>query len=308
MSGAPHDTAPPAVPAGFDDGAEGSSVPTSTPASDSGKSGFAQPQSSAERELLRRVAVGDPQAFWELWTEHRNWLFEICYTYMGCRREDAEDALGDVMERARETLPREALRIRNLAPWLRRVAVHVCIDRYRRDKSHHQILCAARAIAPLQLSEVQSIECDNPASELMAYETRDIVTRAVEGLPGRLRTAASLFFLEEAPYPVIAAVLGISEQNSRKRIQEARSILKKLLDAEFPERRQSGSVGTAESRPRATARRRLAEAVNRGPRVSAQHALATQINESPGVIAGRKRLDAMFGGAGKTADGGERPD
>lgn len=305
MSGASRDSAQPAFSTGFEDGRDTSSVPECGCASASGQAGSGQPQNPDEQGLLRRVAVGDPQAFWELWTQHRGWLFEVCYAYMGRRREDAEDALGDVMEKAQATLPREALRIRNLAPWLRRMAVHVCIDRYRRDKSRHQILCAARAISPLQLSDVQSVECENPASELLAYEIRDIVTRAVGELPDRLRTAAILFFLEEAPYSMIAAVLRISEQNSRKRIQEARNILKELLDAEFPERRRSASLGTVDSRPRATGRRRLAEAVNRGPRVTAQRALAAQINQSPGVVAGRKRLDAIFGVAGTTGHGGE---
>ena len=298
MSGSSHVLTQSGFPAWID--GDASPVLVSGAASTPAQAGLPDEHGPDDRGLLHRVAVGDTQAFWELWTRHRGWLFEVCNAYMGYRHEDAEDALGDVMDRARETLPREAARIRNFAAWLRRMAVNVCIDLYRRDRSRYQILSAAKVMSA-QLSDIQTIECTSPASEFLASETRDTVTRAVGMLPVRLRTAACLFFLEEASYPAIAAILGISEQNSRKRIQEARSILKEQLDAKFPERRRSRAVarGTVDQGPEAASRRELADAIDRGPRVSAQRTLAEQIHGSAGVTAERKRLDAMFGVGGQ---------
>jgi RNA polymerase sigma-70 factor (ECF subfamily) len=299
MSGSSHVLTQFGLPSDID--GDASSVLVSEATSTSAQTDLPDAHGPDDRGLLQRVALGDAQAFWELWTRHRGWLFEVCNAYMGYRHEDAEDALGDVMDRARETLPREAPRIRNFAAWLRRMAVNVCIDLYRRDRSRYQILSVARATSTAQLSDVQSVECVSPASEFLASETRGTVTRAIETLPVRLRAAACLFFLEEASYPAIAAVLGISEQNSRKRIQEARSILKEQLDAKFPERRRSRAVarGTADQRPEVASRRKLEDAIDRGPRVSAQRTLAAQIHESAGVTAERKRLDAMFGVGGQ---------
>jgi RNA polymerase sigma factor (sigma-70 family) len=270
-----------------------------------GESTFSEPPGALEQGLLCRVAVGDPQAFWDLWAQYRGWLFQICYARMGRRREDAEDALSEVMQKAREALPREALRIRSLGAWLRRTTVNVCIDLYRRDRTRCQVLNAAKVTSPAQLSDVQSIQCASPASQILASETRGIVTRAIESLPRRLRAAAGLFFLQEETYPAIAEGLRISEQNARKRIQEARNILKQRLDVEFPERRQSragsrasqaGSVAAiVDNRPEAASQRRLADAVSRGTPVGAQRTLTAQIRSSPKVRGERKRLDAMSG-------------
>jgi len=258
------------------------------------------------------VAAGDAQAFWDLWERHRASLFQICYAHMGRRREDAEDALSDVMEKARQALPREATAIRSLAAWLRRMAVNVCIDLYRRDKLRYQVLFTAKEMSPAQLREVQSVQCASPASQFLDSEIRALVTRAVESLPCRLCSAASLYFLQEATYPKIAAVLGISEENARKRIQEARNILKETLDVAFPERRQPGSARRAsqpgsvpafDNRPAAISGRRLADAVKHGPPVSAQRSLTAQIRNSPRVLGERKRLDAMLGVSTPQEDG-----
>jgi RNA polymerase sigma-70 factor (ECF subfamily) len=56
------------------------------------------------------------------------------------------------------------------------------------------------------------------------------VIRCIRQLPPNLRTAAELRLLEEMPYPEAAHQLGISEANLRKRVQQARQILRQRLE------------------------------------------------------------------------------
>jgi RNA polymerase sigma factor (sigma-70 family) len=227
--------------------------------SDSAPSGSTD-DGPAEHRLLCRLADGDAHAFWELWVPRQPEIFMICYRRMGKRVEDAEDALSEVMQRARETLPREALRIRNLTAWLYRMATNVCIDLYRRDKRRHQGLWLTDG-ALLNSPDTQPSPEGCPAAIFLAAEVNGAVARIVRGLPQRLRGAAGLFFLDGASYQTISVALDISEPNARKRIQEARRILKQRLTDEFPGlwplgsgsiSASTGVVRKAELKPEAT--------------------------------------------------------
>jgi RNA polymerase sigma factor (sigma-70 family) len=190
-------------------------------------SGSSAPEDMRERWLLLRVASGDGGAFWELWTPHHRRLYLICYTRMGGRVEDAEDALSEVMHRAYETLPREAPRVRNLGAWLRRIAVNLCIDLYRRNRRRNRVMDTVEFAGSASMAASPGAEFDN--AELWI-----VITSAIDSLPSRLRVAAQLFFLKSAAYAAIASELEISEPNARKRVQEARRMLKEKLREEFP--------------------------------------------------------------------------
>ncbi|HEX4164606.1 MAG TPA: sigma-70 family RNA polymerase sigma factor [Bryobacteraceae bacterium] len=224
-------------------------------------------QFSYEHDLLCRLASGDAEAFWPLWEHHKAPLFRICYIHMGRRREDAEDALSEVRDRARESLLREGDKVRSLTAWLRRVAVNVCLDMHRSRERRSSI--------PTSPGEKgrdfvdRTLQFPEPASQFLAREALNVITRAIDALPLRLRTAARLFFLEEKPYDGIAKQLFISEPNARKRIQEARGILRDMLKVEFPERREPGTAVVTK--------------------------LAGDIRLSPKVSAQRKQLSAAFG-------------
>jgi DNA-directed RNA polymerase specialized sigma24 family protein len=50
--------------------------------------------------------------------------------------------------------------------------------------------------------------------------------RAIESLPPLLRDVARLRFLHEASYGAIASTLSITEPTARKRVQQARTVLR----------------------------------------------------------------------------------
>jgi RNA polymerase sigma factor (sigma-70 family) len=194
-----------------------------------------------EQSLLDRLAAGDAMAFWDLWSRHQKLLFSICYVYMDHHYEDAEDALSIIREKARETLPRDARKVRNLTAWLTRMTVNLCIDIYRRDKNRLRRVGRFKNTLSERLSTLQSSDDACPAARLLDSEVRAIVSGAVESLPPRLRVASALYFLEELSYPAIAGKLMISEVNARKRIQEARGILRRQLRFELFDMRPSGA-------------------------------------------------------------------
>ncbi|MGB0388696.1 MAG: sigma-70 family RNA polymerase sigma factor [Ardenticatenaceae bacterium] len=163
----------------------------------------------------------DPSLFWGLWQEYECDLYQNCFKFMG-NQQDAEDLLAEVMLQARRAWeqPRE---ITNLKGWLFRVSSNLCINmqvknqRRRADYSLDQMIEAGQEMAanvPL------------PENLLLLDEMHGFLSQAIGSLPSRLRECARQHFLLEIGYQEIAHQMAISMANVRKRIQEARSLLK----------------------------------------------------------------------------------
>jgi hypothetical protein len=74
-----------------------------------------------------------------------------------------------------------------------------------------------------------SIHGSSPSHDLLLGELRASICQSIDSLPVRLREVSRRFFLEDNGYEGIAEDLGISNANVRKRIQEARLLLRQVL-------------------------------------------------------------------------------
>jgi RNA polymerase sigma-70 factor (ECF subfamily) len=180
-----------------------------------------------ERVLLAHLGGGDDAAFWSLWRAHRPHLFEICHRFVN--DADAEDAVSRAMLIARAKLPRYANEIINLEAWLTRLAGNVCRDilREQRRGAAHWATEAEDALAEL-VDSGRSAE-----DEYLIGEIRVALAAAIDSLPARLGPAAVFYFIDELPYPTVAERLDITIENARKRIQQARALLREALAPYF---------------------------------------------------------------------------
>ncbi len=180
-----------------------------------------------ESVLLRQLAQGETAAFWQLWENHRRVLYAICLRQMDGVQEEAEDALSRVMLRAWDKLPVYAARIENLKAWLIRLAFNLCADvhRERRRASSFESL---DKITVTGLEPALGLSL-SPEDFSIRSETSRCLYQAVGNLPLRLREPFVLRFFYEAAYAEIAEHLAVSSANVRKRIQQARVILREQL-------------------------------------------------------------------------------
>jgi RNA polymerase sigma factor (sigma-70 family) len=174
------------------------------------------------------MRLNDPQSdalFWNLWESHRKVFFRKCLKIMYGDIDEAEDALSSAMLKAREKMIRNCGGIQNFKGWALRLTENVCIDLLRR---HRRLV---------RYCDVPESFTENHADDdflLMqsgeSHHSREAVLqeifRMVISLPLRLREPFLLRFFLAAPYRCIAGRLCITEENARKRIQEARSVLR----------------------------------------------------------------------------------
>lgn|GEM_PF-5614943 len=148
--------------------------------------------------------------------EHERLVLRTAYRLLG-RWEDAQDAAQEVFLRriqANGSLDPS----RPVEPWLYRVTVNVCRDRYRRSRPG------------AELPDLPDTALDPEALALLE-EQRRILHRAVEALPRRERAAVTLKYLDGLDDGEIAQRLGIGEGTVRAHLSTGRARLKRLVAA-----------------------------------------------------------------------------
>jgi RNA polymerase sigma factor (sigma-70 family) len=179
-----------------------------------------------ERILLRSLRGGDREAFWPLWLEHRLHLYSVCLRQMRGSKADALDAVSRSMLLAFRKLPAHATKIENLQAWLTRLTRNVCADIHR-EQQRLSVGGIGMAIDAIAAEELRAADpSPSPEEVVLSNETRIRLQRAIDSLPPLLRSVAQMRFLHEASYEAIAATLSITEPTARKRVQQARTVLR----------------------------------------------------------------------------------
>lgn len=181
-----------------------------------------------------RVTTGDranpvgeeKRAFFdEVWREHQPYVLAICQSILP-NPADAEDALSEIALRAWLRLPaRDGLR--NPRGWLARLARNRCID-LRRQALRAGPSESLEALTEDGLSLPSAAVV--PEQSLLEADHLRRITRRLHALPPALREPAVLHFEQELGYPALAAELGITQENARKRIQKVRLLLRRGAD------------------------------------------------------------------------------
>lgn len=183
---------------------------------------------AGERSLLELVSQGDADAFWSLWMMYRPHLRAVCYRQMRHVWADADDAVSRSMLVAHAKLPEYAAQIIDVEAWLTRLTCNVCLDikKERCRGSRKAELLDERVLTRREASLPDPL---SPEDRVRIAQIREGLRVAIGELPPPLRSVAELRFVQELEYGVVAKRLCITEANARKRVQQARELLRPRL-------------------------------------------------------------------------------
>lgn len=176
---------------------------------------------SADAALVARIASREESAFRETIAAHANILHRIAYRMTGDAHE-AEDIAQETMLRLWDHAPQLGTRgnALKLAPWLKRVAMNLALDRLRLRKRSSDAEVPERADeAPLADQVIENAEEAQTAREL------------VHELPERQRAAIVLTYYEELPNAEAAAVLDMKLKAFESLLFRARAALRTSYEA-----------------------------------------------------------------------------
>jgi len=183
---------------------------------------------AGERSLLEKVSHGDREAFWSLWMMHRPHLLAVCYRQMQRVHADADDAMSRSMLLAHAKLPAYAAQIIDVEAWLTRLTSNVCLDikKERCRGSRKSELLDERVLSRREATLPEPL---SPEDCVLLAQMGNGIRNAIEALPQPLQIVAELRFVQELGYDDIAKRVGITGVNARKRVQQARELLRPRL-------------------------------------------------------------------------------
>ena len=174
--------------------------------------------SAPESELARRAASGDQAAFAELVRLHQQAVYNVAFRMLGNAR-DAEDAVQDAFIRAYQFFDRFDP-ARPLAPWLKRIAVNVCLNR----------LDVAKPASSLNddLSPPKDPH-PSPEAQTIAHQHGERIRTAILELPPNYRAVIELRHFQELSYEEITSILKRPLNSIKSDLFRARKLLAERL-------------------------------------------------------------------------------
>jgi RNA polymerase sigma factor (sigma-70 family) len=181
-----------------------------------------------KQSQFKALAQKNYQDFWQLWESYQDYFYNLSLKWMGGNFHDAEDALNQAMLKAWNEWTKDANKIIHPKAWLARLIYNFCMDVHRKSKREAP---GIENIDDIKFEDHPAFACrvELPESNILNLEMRAYLHHRIESLPDKLRHPFILHHCQEKSYQDIAKGLALSEENVRKRIQEARRILKKQL-------------------------------------------------------------------------------
>lgn len=172
-----------------------------------------------EADLLARARGGSLLAFEEIVKRYERRVYGIALRIV--RRHDvADDVAQEAFMRAHQALSTFDLE-RPFGPWICRIAANLAINHVRSPEARE---------TPLPEGHSETPAPGRGALDLvLEREAREVLERALLGLPAEQRAVFALRTFEELSYREIADALGISIGTVMSRLSRARERLREAL-------------------------------------------------------------------------------
>jgi RNA polymerase sigma-70 factor (ECF subfamily) len=185
---------------------------------------FAEPELTAEADLIQRVQSGDHQAFAQLYSLHKRRIYSLCLRMVGNVAE-AEDMTQETflqLHRKISTFRGDSA----FSTWLHRLAINAVLMQLRK-----------KGLSLISMDEATEPDPDSGASRsfgahdpaLSGTIDRMALERAVSELPAGYRLVFILHDVEGYEHPEIAGMLDCSVGNCKSQLHKARLRLRAVL-------------------------------------------------------------------------------
>lgn len=188
-----------------------------TPDASEAESGDAL-DTAGDRVLVDACLRGRRHAFDVIVQRHQRQIYQLCYRFVG-NHEDASDLAQDVFIRAYRGLGGFKGNS-EVATWLYRIAVNVCLNRVGARKP---------VLAPLDAADQTDHGVERADAALLRAERASEVRAAIARLPKKQRATLILRVYHDLPHEQIAGILGSSVGAAKANFFHALATLKKLL-------------------------------------------------------------------------------
>jgi RNA polymerase sigma-70 factor (ECF subfamily) len=182
--------------------------------------------------LVESARTGDDAAFEQLILRYQSLVHLVAYRQCGAESE-TDDVAQEAFVRAYQHL-KELDSPDRFKSWLLRIAANIALDHVRRRKNQ-TVSLEEKLAGPGVLADNAPAHSPTAEQNLKQRELRKQIVDAIYSLPHEYQVPAAMRYLEEVPYREISQRLGLREDTLRKRIHRANQMLRRKLNALWPE-------------------------------------------------------------------------
>jgi len=211
------------------------------PASARGGEKVVDPSRERDAQLIARVLQGERELFHELIRPYEKGVYLAAYSLLQ-NEADAEEVAQEAVLKAYRGL-RDFRGESKFSTWLITIALNEARGRLRHARliefdSIDEPAEEGGDVTPALITDWREV----PNEALERKEIRELLMRAIEGLPVSYREVFVLRDVEEMSIAETAAALGINEQLVKTRLMRARLMMQKILAPQLKSTR-SGFLG-----------------------------------------------------------------
>jgi RNA polymerase sigma-70 factor (ECF subfamily) len=173
--------------------------------------------------LVQRTLGGDTAAFEQIIIRYERRVFSLAMKLLGSP-DDAQDAAQEVFLRVFKYIHRFDIG-KPMEPWLMQMTVNVCRN-IGRSRQRRWDIFPATVEADIALAP----ESSDPQAGLDEEQERQMLWKALDGLPEKERLAVILRDINGLTTSQVAQILGSSETTVRSQVSRARVRMKEAID------------------------------------------------------------------------------
>ncbi len=175
-------------------------------------------------ELLNQSATGNKQAQYALYKQSYSLLMGICSRYA----KNFDDAMALLNEGFLKILLHADKRKSNVPPelWMRRVMINTIIDAFRKNKNYNE-QTQLKDFSDHQTINYEQHSVDNDYDKEISS---DQLNNMLQKLPEVTGKVFNLFAIDGYSHKEIADLLKISEGTSKWHVNNARTLLKQMIN------------------------------------------------------------------------------
>jgi RNA polymerase sigma-70 factor (ECF subfamily) len=178
-----------------------------------------------EKLIVRFLETGDRAMFAALVERYQDRVFRLVVSVLGPgSTPDAEEVCQEVFLRVYRKVGQFTGQAA-FGTWLYRIAYNLAIDWRRRARFR---------LPHVSVDEVRSLAgASDPLGDVLTKEKKELVARALEGLPDLYRSVVHMHYWLDRPVGEIAELLNIPEGTVKSYLFRARNVLKARLGRSF---------------------------------------------------------------------------
>jgi RNA polymerase sigma-70 factor (ECF subfamily) len=163
--------------------------------------------------------------FIHIWDRNHSAVYRACVGWLGRDRDQADEAYGRAAIQAFTNWPAPFRDDSHARAWLLTLARNVCMDLHRERRRRGELSLDDDGGLAYSIADA----APDPETMLLQRERERLLDRAIDALPPILFAVADPLLRANRTYGQIARELGIREVTARKRMEQARKCLQRLV-------------------------------------------------------------------------------